>query len=137
MSYLYVICVISHEMSYYEECRIWHLNMTLKYVLEIFSLYKFRNPLYFQPNLKSLFTYQNGLGSKKLLRQNSRCKFSFSQESQRPLLNSPKCKTKTIEVKKFPAYSSHKTNYVGHTFAFSFTLFILRAGLSNLPPGKN
>ena len=38
----------------------------IKNMSEIFSLYQFWKPLYFRLNLKSIFTYQNGLESKKL-----------------------------------------------------------------------
>ena len=60
--------------------------------------------------------------------------FHFLKNLSDPYWIAPSVKQKRLEI---PAYSSHETNYVGHTFAFSFTLFILRAGLSNLPPGKN
>ena len=44
MSYLYVICVIWHKMSYYDEWRIWKNCLKIKILknaLQIFSLYKF------------------------------------------------------------------------------------------------
>ena len=56
---------------------------------EIFSLYKFKNPLYIRPNLKLIFTYQNGLESKKLfskmfLKLNSTSNYIFCKTPDAP-----------------------------------------------------
>ena len=77
----------------------------------------FENPMYYWPNLKSTFTYQNGLESKKVvlqnvfkiklhMRQHSRCKISVSQEFHRSL---PGIQTKQfVNSKSFllPEYNS-------------------------------
>jgi hypothetical protein len=83
MSSFYVICVIWHKMSYYDEWSIWHRNMTFgrpwclndrldlsirlwlnknlseeniwKMCWKIFLFINFENPVYFQPNLKLHF----------------------------------------------------------------------------------
>ena len=73
------------------------------------SFIHFENPLFFRPNLKSIFTYQNGLESKKLfckmfLKSNFTTKYIrariqvANQESHRTLLYS------AIPISKVPLY---------------------------------
>jgi hypothetical protein len=42
------------------------IKKNLKKRQNVFPFVNFENPLYFRPNLKSFFVYQNGLESKKL-----------------------------------------------------------------------
>jgi hypothetical protein len=100
-----------------------------------FSCINFENPLYFQLYLKSIFTYQNGLGSKKLFSEMF-LKLNFTEpeyQVQIFFLTEPYSTSFTLHLSlcilHSTSFSLHPSLYILHSTSFTLhpSLYILHS----------